>query len=65
MLHWCVIVEVTGTLYIFLCAPQGIWISATKAKLQNAEMPKELQRAEIMIQEHQEIAEDIKAHKPK
>lgn len=52
-------------LYIFVCVPQGIWISATKAKLQNAEMPKELQRAEIMIQEHQEIAEDIKAHKPK
>lgn len=44
---------------------QGMWTSATKAKLQNAEMPREVQMAEIMIQEHQEIGEDIKAHKPK
>ncbi|XP_048733527.1 spectrin alpha chain, non-erythrocytic 1-like isoform X2 [Ostrea edulis] len=43
----------------------GMWTSATKAKLQNAEMPREVQMAEIMIQEHQEIGEDIKAHKPK
>nr|XP_022333961.1 spectrin alpha chain, non-erythrocytic 1-like isoform X4 [Crassostrea virginica] len=43
----------------------GMWISATKSKLQNAEMPRELQRAEIMIQEHKDIGEDIKAHKPK
>ena len=42
-----------------------MWISATKSKLQNAEMPRELQRAEIMIQEHKDIGEDIKAHKPK
>ncbi|XP_061172689.1 spectrin beta chain, non-erythrocytic 5-like [Saccostrea echinata] len=43
----------------------GMWTSATKAKLQNAEMPRELQTAEIMIQEHQDLGEDIKAHKPK
>ena len=43
---------------------QLAWSGATKAKLKNAEMPRDVQTAERLLNEHKELAEDINAHKP-
>ena len=40
------------------------WSGATKGKLKNAELPRDVQTAERLLNEHKELADDINAHKP-
>ena len=42
-----------------------LWSGQMKAKLGKTDLPRDVQTAEIMLKEHAELAEDIKAHKPK
>ncbi|XP_052269284.1 spectrin beta chain, non-erythrocytic 1-like isoform X3 [Dreissena polymorpha] len=41
------------------------WSAGTKAKLKNAEIPRDVLTAEILLNEHKDLAADIQAHKPK
>ncbi|XP_033735465.1 spectrin beta chain, non-erythrocytic 5-like isoform X2 [Pecten maximus] len=41
------------------------WSSTMKSKLATNEMPRDVQMAESMIKDHDELADDIEAHKPK
>ncbi|XP_069119024.1 LOW QUALITY PROTEIN: spectrin beta chain-like [Argopecten irradians] len=41
------------------------WSSTMKSKLATNEMPRDVQMAEAMIKDHDELADDIEAHKPK
>ncbi|XP_052769142.1 spectrin beta chain, non-erythrocytic 2-like isoform X1 [Mya arenaria] len=41
------------------------WSAGTKAKLKNAELPRDVQTAEILLNEHKDLADDIEAHRPK
>ena len=44
---------------------QMSWSSSMKAKLAKSDLPRDVQAAEIMLKEHDELAEDIQGHKPK
>ncbi|KAK3092932.1 hypothetical protein FSP39_009051 [Pinctada imbricata] len=41
------------------------WAGATKAKLASAEIPRDVQMAEQMMKEHEDLKDDIDTHKPK
>lgn len=44
--------------------PQLSWSGGTKAKLKNAEMPRDVQTAEILLKEHKDLVDDVAAHEP-
>ncbi|KAK3737897.1 hypothetical protein RRG08_028522 [Elysia crispata] len=42
-----------------------LWASGVKRGMASAEMPHDIKSAETMLKEHEDVLEDIKAHKPK
>ncbi|GFO34699.1 spectrin beta chain, non-erythrocytic 5-like, partial [Plakobranchus ocellatus] len=42
-----------------------LWASGVKRNMASAELPHDIKSAETMLQEHEEVQEDIKTHKPK
>jgi len=49
---------------VLFCVQLG-WSAGTKAKLKNAEIPRDVQTAELLLNEHKDLADDIAAHKPR
>ena len=45
--------------------PQLLWASGVKRTLASAELPHDIKSAEDMLKAHDEVLDDIKAHKEK